>query len=864
MRYFAREQISIIPNFLVSCILIFWSHTSVAQSSVPKSKAFALARNSKLAPLCISSSDFQGVIRAFNDLKLDIGNVTNHTPLTVLDKIPEAREIVIAGTIGKNVVLDQLIQNKKLNIDDIQGKWEAYVIQVIEKPFPTVDRALVIVGSDKRGTIFGIYEVSKQIGVSPWYWWADVPVKKQQKLYFPATRQTSKPAVKYRGIFINDEAPALAGWATEKFGGFNHKFYERVYELILRLKGNYLWPAMWGRAIYDDDSLSAKLANEYGVVIGTSHHEPMMRAHVEWSRYGSGDWNYETNEAKLKDFWTKGIERMGSNESIVSLAMRGDGDKAMTESTNIELLERIVKDQREIIARVTGKEIAQTPQLWALYKEVQDYYDKGMRVPDDVTLLLCDDNWGNIRKLPKPTEPPRSGGYGIYYHFDYVGGPRNYKWLNTNPIPRVWEQMHLAYEHGADKIWIVNVGDIKPMEFPISFFLDYAWNPTAIQADQLQSYTEKWSEQQFGKANAKEIAGLISLYMKFSGRIKPELLNEETYSLNNYNEFERVVEEYQALATQASAVAKKIDVSCQEAYYQLVLHPILASSNLHELYYNVALNKQAVTKNDLQANAYADKAKEHYKKDSLIMVDFHQRNNGKWNHMMSQTHIGYTYWQQPTVNKMPTVSYLASGEAIKKEEAQQSRDASNLIPSAQKGNVYFEKDQYVSIEADHTTNTINSNNINWKVLPDLGKTGSSITPFPLTASVQTLSNNSPHVEYEFYSYSEGEASLQLYFSPTLNFYRSETGLQYAISIDDETPQVINLNPEDSQVKIWEKWVANNVIVKTSSHTISKPGKHTIKFWMIHPGVVLQKLVLDFGGVKPSYLGPPETKYKTSK
>src|SRR5688572_19253154 len=261
------------------------------------------------------------------------------------------------------------------------------------------------------------------------------------------------------------------------------------------------------------------------------------------------------------------------NEKIVSLGMRGDGDAPMSRETATGLLERIVKDQRQIIEDVTGKPASETPQLWALYKEVQDYYDKGMRVPDDVTLLLCDDNWGNIRKLPKLSEPPRKGGYGIYYHFDYVGGPRNYKWLNTNQIERVWEQMNLAYNYWATTLWIVNVGDIKPMEFPISFFLDYAWNPSSMQTNQLQSYTEAWCAQQFGSTYAKEIASLVSLYTKYNSRIKPELLNESTYSLNNYTEFERVVKEYQQLRSRAIDLVAKLTEIQQEAYYQLVLHP---------------------------------------------------------------------------------------------------------------------------------------------------------------------------------------------------------------------------------------------------------------------------------------------------
>src|SRR5919202_1500446 len=259
------------------------------------------------------------------------------------------------------------------------------------------------------------------MGVSPWYWWGDVPVKKKKEIYVAkGTFKHDEPSVKYRGIFINDEAPAFSGWTKEKFGGVNHAVYEKMFELILRMKGNYLWPAMWGNAFADDDSLSAKLADEYGIVMGTSHHEPMTRAQQEWKRYGAGAWDYEKNDSTLRAFWRRGIERMGTRENVVTVGMRGDGDMPMTQGTAIALLERIVADQRKIIADVTGKPASATPQLWALYKEVQDYYDKGMRVPDDVTLLFSDDNWGNIRRLPGAADRNRAGGFGVYYHFDYV------------------------------------------------------------------------------------------------------------------------------------------------------------------------------------------------------------------------------------------------------------------------------------------------------------------------------------------------------------------------------------------------------------------------------------------------------------
>jgi len=621
---------------------------------------FPLSANNKAAPIYTGEQEYPGVIRAVRNLQADMMSVTKISPKLLSGKISGSKEIVLIGTIGKNPAIDKLIQQKKLNVNAIAGKWEAHITTVIKNPLPGVAEALVIVGSDKRGTIYGVYDLSAQIGVSPWYWWADVPVVPHKNIYvMPGTYTDGEPAVKYRGIFINDEAPSFSGWAKEKFGGVNHLVYEKMFELILRLKGNYLWPAMWGNAFNDDDKLDPVLADEYGIVMGTSHHEPMDRAQQEWKRYGKGPWNYETNGEVLRDFWKKGIQNMGSKETIVTVGMRGDGDMPMTEGSNIALLEKIVGDQRKIIADVTGKDASKTPQMWALYKEVQDYYDKGMRVPDDVTLLLCDDNWGDIRKLPKLAESPRAGGYGIYYHFDYVGGPRNYKWLNTNPISKTWEQMHLAYKYNAKQVWVVNVGDLKPMEFPISFFLDYAWSPDKWPASRLDEYTRLWAAQQFGKQHATEIADILTLYTKYNGRRKPELLDENTYSRINYNEFGNVVNDYNKLKNSAQQLYKTISPQYKDAYYQLVLHPVEACANLNELYYCTAKNKLYAVQGRSVTNLMADSVTALFKKDAEISNYYNTvMAKGKWDHMMDQTHIGYTYWQQPPVDKMPDVTTI--------------------------------------------------------------------------------------------------------------------------------------------------------------------------------------------------------------
>lgn len=798
--------------------------------------AFALAERTVAVPLLVDSLDYAGVLRASLNLKEDLTKVTGTAPSYVRNAIPQASKVVIIGTIGKNTYIDKLAGQGKIDKAALSGKWEKYLIQTIANPLPGIDEALVIAGSDKRGTIFGIYELSRQIGVSPWYYWADVPVARHENLYIKkGTYTEGEPAVKYRGIFLNDEAPALSGWSRENFGGFNSKFYENVFELILRLKGNFLWPAMWGSAFYDDDPLNGPLADEMGVVISTSHHEPLGRAHAEWRRYGSGAWDYSKNKKVLTDFWTGGMERMKNYETIVTVGMRGDGDEAMSEGTNIALLERIVKDQRSIISKTTGKKASETPQVWALYKEVQDYYDKGMRVPDDITLLLCDDNWGNVRKLPKQDAAARRGGYGMYYHFDYVGGPRNYKWLNVTPIQKIWEQMNLTYHHGVKQLWVVNVGDLKPMEYPIQFFLDMAWNPGRFNETNLPEHTENFCAQQFGERYAKEAARLINLYTKYNRRITPELLDAKTYSLHHYNEFKRVTDEYNALLLDAMKLNYLFPQEVRDAYDQLVLHPISAMANLYEMYYAVAMNHDLAERADPDANRWADKVEECYLRDSLITLHYHNDiAGGKWNHMMSQTHIGYTYWQQPERNVMPAVKRI------------RERRMASIPP------VFVEKEGYVSIEAPHYTRFADNEKARWIIIPDLGKTLSGVT---VRIPHGDLEAAPCYLEYDMELTTTGEVRVEVLVSPTLNF-NGNRGLRYAVSFDGGKEQIVNFNGHYRGEL--GQWQAESIIKTSTTHHISEAGRHTLRFRVLDPGIVLQKIMVDTGGLKPSWLGAPES------
>lgn len=951
-------------NILLSILLLLLGSGSVGAQSYlafdDKPTGLVLAAAGKALPLLVSPEDHKGVVRAATDLQHDFLLATGTQPdLVQQRKLLKGKEMIIIGTIGHSPLIDQLVRSKKLDVSQVQGKWEASVTQTINKPFPGIARALVIAGSDKRGTIYGIYELSEQLGVSPWYWWADVPVVRHATVAVrPGTYLIHEPAVKYRGIFINDEAPAFSGWAKEKFGGANHQVYEKMFELILRLRGNYLWPAMWGNAFNDDDKLNPVKADEYGVVMGTSHHEPMVRSQKEWQRYGKGPWNYEQNPAELQKFWRQGIENMGTKESIVTMGMRGDGDVPMAAGTNIKLLESIVRDQRTILADVTKRPVESIPQLWALYTEVQQYYDQGMRVPDDVTLLMCDDNYGNIRRLPKPIDPKRAGGYGVYYHLDFNGGPWSYKWVNTNQLTKVWEQFHQAYDHGVDRIWILNVGDLKPMEFPISFYFKYAWDPTQWPADKLPEFTRQWASQQFGPAHARQIADLLATYNDYNGVRKPELLSSNTFSLVNYQEFERLTERYHALRDQAEQVDKQLDPAYRDAYFQVVLHPIQGLTNLLDLHLALAKNKLYASQGRAATARMAQQVKAFYVQDSLLSYKYnHLLQNGKWNHMMDQPHVYYKGWRGPDhhdelpatqsikLKDQPEMAVALEGstawwplvqeaavlpelnawqsqphylEIFNRGQGSFAYTATSPVPwlkidkpsgtiteqerlwlrvdwaaapagrrqvpvtvsgpggqrvvvqvpvdnstpqTSLNGKGHVEGNGYVSISAPHYSRAVQAGATSWQVLENYGRTSTGITLVPGTAPRQEATASAPHLEYQVLLHQAGPVKLRAYLTPTIDF-RNAGGLVYAVAFDEEAPQLLNI----SQRRPGEAWVndnsetamMDNIRTAESTHQLAAPGVHTLKFWVVTLGLVLQKLVLDTGGLKDSYLGPPES------
>lgn len=912
-----------------------------------------LVNEQTVTDIVLDDNELPGVKRASVNLQSDIEKVSGKKPelRNNIDQIKNSA--IIIGTIGNSQLIDQLIASKKINVDAIRGQWDAFQVDVVDNPFPNIKKALVIVGANKRGTSYGIYSLSEQIGVSPWYWWADVPVKKKSAIYIDnKTWVTEIPKVKYRGIFLNDEAPALTNWVKEKYGNYNHQFYEHVFELLLRLKANFLWPAMWNNAFADDDIQNMILADEYGIVMSTSHHEPMMRADKEWNRHGKGPWEYSKNPENLYNFWMDGAKRNKNYESIYTLGMRGQNDTPMSEGQNIDLLERIVRDQREILGKVFGEDkVTEVPQVWALYKEVQGFYERGMRVPDDVILLWCDDNWGNIRRLPAPEERKRIGGAGVYYHFDYVGGPRSYRWINTISIAKIWEQMHLAYELQANKIWIVNVGDLKPMEYPIEFFMNMAWNPDAWPKERIPEFSTLWATREFGQENAKDIAEIMTGYTRHNLNRKPELQEANIYSQLHYDESNRVTRQIKSLAEKAETLYAKVPVDQRDAFYQLVLFPTKASANITEMYDAQAKNHLYAKQMRSTANLYAEKVRELFAKDAALEAEYHALNGGKWNHFMDQSHIGYVFWNNPAADTLPIThhfepanpaemgiafegmadafplpttyalprfdplgkqqrtleifnkgkeSFTATAQAnspwiILSQTSIQVKDVTPITVSidwskAPKGlssgkiqitgsaswwgasvavNIFnpefkksdlkgfVEADGYISIEAEHFQRKQPSGELNWEKIPEHGRSLSSMSVYPIGDWHFTKPDDAPYLEYDVYLFSTGKLEIEGLFAPSWPFLPNQ-GLRYAIALDDEEPQVVELT-KDMSNPTWEETVRSSVRRNTSVHHVKSAGRHKLRIYSLDAGVTLQKILINTGGLQPSYLGPEESK-----
>ena len=830
--------------FLASAALLSAMSMSAAERFVSFKQGDLLINANDKVEIYMDANDCRGVSYAANALVRDISKVSGSQATITSNR----KATILVGTIGHSAAIDQLIKQKRINGNLLKGKREKFIITL-------VDQQLVIAGSDRRGTIYGIYELSQQMGVSPWYDWADVPVEHHDSIFVNKGIYTDgEPAVRYRGIFLNDEAPCLTSWVKNTYGTEygDHRFYQRVFELVLRLRGNMMWPAMWGWAFYADDAENEKTADEMGVVMSTSHHEPMARNHQEYARNrkGWGPWNYQKNKANLQKFFREGIERMKGTEQIVTIGMRGDGDEAMSEEADTRLMTNIINDQRKIIADVTGKKASETPQVWALYKEVLDYYDKGMKVPDDVTLLLCDDNWGNVRRVPNAQERKHKGGWGLYYHVDYVGAPRNSKMLNVTPVQNPWEQLTLAYENGIDRLWILNVGDLKPMEYPISQFMDMAWNPHKYSVNNITRHTRDWCAQQFGESQADEAARILNLVCKYNGRCTPEMLDKNTYSLEN-GEWQEVVNQYLQLEADALRQYNSLPAAYHDAYRQIILFPIEMMSNLHQMYFAQAQNNALYKQGNPKANVWADECERLFKRDSLICHNYnHKMSGGKWNGMMTQKHIGYKSWN----------------DAFEKDTCPEL-----FRVTSKDGVIISENNGVVEIEAPYYSSKTDAAEAKWTEIPFMGKSVSAMTLMPYTKSVKGAS-----ITYKFKmqvsktsdgktsddkafngNVSNGKQKVRIHVitKSTLD-YLNKGGLTYGVSLDGASPVEVNFNKDlnekpENIYNIYYPTIATRIVDKVIELELpaTADGIHTLTLTPNDPAIVFEKIVIDGRGGK---------------
>jgi len=818
---------------------------------------FCIAKDGKAAAIVVDEQDWKGVIRAANDLSDDVRKVTGtKAPLLSpqLGGTPKAQQLlpqsgeagrglILIGTIGKSRLIDRLIKQKKLDVKKIKGHWEAYIIDV-------VDGNLVIAGNDKRGTIYGIYEISRRIGVSPWYWMADAPViHKDEVWYHGYGHDYDWPAVKYRGIFINDEWPSFGTWCQKHFGGVNSKAYEKIFELLLRLKANYFWPAMWATAFNEDDPESPRLADEMGIVMGTSHHEPMMRSHREYLKRKEqvGPWDYATNKDRVDKFFREGMERNKAYDNLVTIGMRGDGDVAMgkgDDQENMRTLQNVIKGQRKIIKDIYGREDA-VPQLWAIFTEVQRYYDAGFTVPDDVTLLFCDNNWGYIRRKGTEAERKRKGGLGLYYHIDMNGGPWNDRWVNTTTVPKLREQLNQAYKSGIDRIWIINVGDLKPKEMPISFIMDYAWKPEAIKAGDEQTWLETFTASVFGGSFAKECAEIIAQYSKLNLMRKPEV---QVPGLFNYEEMLRLNNQWQRIVLRCERLKEQIPAEAQDAFYQLVYYPAVASAG-------VAMMYNAATMGDRETiDVLMEKDRQ--------LTDYYNKQlaGGKWDGMMLDNHIGYTKWSIPDKNTNPMdLGYKVNHDLSASKDTREYTIAADSYQEIGKG---------------------------WIRLPGLGRGDCCVGAVDVMKSYPN--GDGPVLEYDIdLSPTDGKGTVAIGILPTQDVYPAR-GLRLGVQIDnwpmttadarqglhDEFGEYTPKNLAQSKVLkslpphnnlLLSGWrngrkmlrrdeVFDNIRWLEVNFGNISAGKHKLKLIMIDPEIVVESIVVNPDNNRYSYFG----------
>jgi hypothetical protein len=792
--------------------------------------AFALVGPGRAATIYVDPNDAPVVRIAAEAFTVDVERVTGVSPILRVSAGELSEQAVIIGTLGRSVLVDQLVQDGKLAVNSIRGQWETFVIAVVDRPAPSVERALVIAGSDRRGTAFGVFELSRMMGVSPWIWWADVPPKHRDALYVTGGATIEgPPSVKYRGIFLNDEDWGLQPWAAKNMDtdirDIGPKTYARIFELLLRLKANYIWPAMHPctKAFYYYGD-NPKVADRYAIVVGSSHCEPMLRNNVfEWAQnfeheynVKPGDWRYDTNRDQIHRYWEDRVRQASSYESVFTIGMRGihdsgiPGPRALPDK--IMLLEQIMADQRGLLGQYFAGPVQDIPQIFCPYKEVLTVYRAGLKLPDDVTIVWADDNHGYIRQLSNADEQKRQGGSGVYYHLSYWGAPHDYLWLSSTSPSLISYEMTKAYRYGASRLWVFNVGDIKPAEMETQFALDLAWNVEAWPPEKAHGYAQVWAAATFGSQFAGPIAEIKKEYYRLAQAAKPEHASSVTF---DGGEIAERLRSYRAIVDQAEALGEKIPERLRDAYFELILYPVQGACLMNEKVLCAAESLELAKRGDNAALEYARRAQAAFERIQVLTHTYNEEiAGGKWAGMMS--------WHPRDLDvfKMPRV---ATAAMIAETGQSATRETS--------GKVIWAADYVRSREAPGT---------NLQVIDGLGRNGRGLALMPFTVSPVSPADvrNAAFVEYDV-GLSAGARQITIKCLPTHPIHES-WGLRYAVSVNGDSPQIVDIQAS-TEDRAWRTNVLRGYSQGQTVHDVSVAGKTVIRIYLLDPGLVLNAI-----------------------
>lgn len=860
MRHFFKNirLISVLPMIIYVLIhpMSIQASELLLISGKPAKNAFPLTKCS----IIYDEDDFAVVKKTASILSNDIEKVTGYS---IKVNIQEAQgNVVILGTLGKNKLIEKLISGGQISVSGIQNGWEQFSIQRLQNPLPGIEQALVIVGSDRRGTAFGAFTLSEAIGVSPWEWWADVPIKKQNQLYVVNDFTSNPPSIKYRGIFINDEDWGLKPWAAKTYEAdlkdIGPKTYARVCELILRLKGNMLAPAMHSCTgafyFYPQNKV---VADEYGIIITTSHCEPLLfnnAAKSEWDSKLDGEWNYSSNKETIKNKLDNRVHEASPYENIYTVAMRGLHDEGMrgnlSEQKKVEILEEAISDQRTILQKHLSKPLAEIPQIFVPYKEALELYKLGLQVPDDVTLVWPDDNYGYIKQLSNPEEQKRSGGSGVYYHTSYLGAPHDYLWLCTTPPALMYNELKKAYDTGADRYWLLNIGDIKPAELAMQTFFDMAWDIKKHNVANINQHQVRFLTNIFGSKYKKQFQYILDEYYRLAWSRKPEFMGWERqwdapefkeladtdYSFHNYNDAQQRLADYQQISDMADRIYNELPEIYRPAFFEIVAYPVMASYQINRKFLLAQLNHEQVKEQNLSAANWAAKQSQ-VANDSINNLNnrYNALLDGKWKHMMMLAPGWVAKYQN-----MPEVEYTEGiGETVIDLQPQKQKEMlENCVV------IDLRKYRKRIAQNGHTLRFIDGLGYDWTAIQLGEATEQSVNP----------EESGSRFEYEFSGVNADSVTVYIYTVPFFPLYKGKSN-KFGISIDDSPLFIANNEPKEFS-REWKDQVLQNGAVSVAKFSVQQNiRKHTLALICGDPGVIIQRVVIDWGGLKKTYVGP---------